>query len=331
MPRFRIPPFVTIHQARNFLLSLNHPFDLDEDEAVLELPKKWVFVEPIGLAMISAWGAWCRRAGYRIRVENVENLGRHSEYLARMKLFQHLGTGFDSRYAEHEVAGRFLPITQVTNRTEVTAVIGNISAMLHLEHDTESLAAVQYCISELLRNVLEHSQSPDGAFVAAQRFKDAKPPRITIAVADCGQGIAAHLGRIYPEVATDDKFALGYAMQPGITGAVKGLYGTSENAGAGLFITRCIAKGTGGYFLLASGNAGYRLRRTQETEGTLTLYQDPFDDPRHDLWNLPSRWNGTAISIEINTERIDDYEGFFHWIFKHVPSRKSITRKIQFT
>ena len=211
------------------------------------------------------------------------------------------------------------------------AVIGSISAMLHLENDTESLAAVQYCISELLRNVLEHSQSPDGAFVSAQRFKKGKPPRVTIAVADCGQGISTHLGRIYPEAATDDKIALGLAMQPGITGATKGIYGTSENAGAGLFITRCIAKGTGGYFLLASGDAGYRLRRTRESEDMIELYPDAFDDPRHDVWRFPSHWIGTAISIEINTQRIDDYEGFFHWIFERVPNRKTLTRKIRFT
>ena len=121
------------------------------------------------------------------------------------------------------------------------------------------------------------------------------------------------------------------AMQPGITGATKGIYGTPENAGAGLFITRCIAKGTGGYFLLASGDAVYRLRRSKESNEMITLFRDPFDDKRHDLWTFPSKWPGTAVSIEINTERIADYEGFFLWIFQRVPSRTSQDRKIRFT
>lgn len=148
--------------------------------------------------------------------------------------------------------------------------------MLHLQDDTDSLAAVQYCISELLRNVLEHSNSPDGAFVTAHRFAKKGPHRVTIAVADCGQGIAAHLSSAHPEAAADDVIALGLAMQPGITGARPGMYGTPENAGAGLFITRCIAKGTGGYFLLASGRAAYRLRRSLSSDDMIRLYADPY-------------------------------------------------------
>jgi hypothetical protein len=203
--------------------------------------------------------------------------------------------------------------------------------MLHLEQDPESLAAVQYSISELLRNVLEHSGSEDGAFVSAHRYTQTDPHRVTIAVADCGRGITSHLGQRFPELGTDDTTALGLAMQPGITGALPGMYGTPENAGAGLFITRCIAKGTGGYFLLSSGNAGYRLRRSRSDDEMIALCLDPYDDSRHDRWTFPSPWLGTIASVEICTERIADYEGFFQWIFKQIPSRKTITERINFT
>jgi hypothetical protein len=238
---------------------------------------------------------------------------------------------YDSDIIEHEEAGRFLPVTQVKNRSEVSAVIGDVSAMLHLHEDPESLAAVQYCVSELIRNVLEHSGSEDGAFVCAQRYTKKPPHRVTLAVADCGQGIAAHLGRVIQKAKNNNMVAIQLAMRPGITGAVPGLYGTPDNAGAGLFITRSIAKGTGGYFLIVSGNAAYRLRRTNKDNEQLKLFFDPFDDLLSDCWDLPFNWKGTAVTIEIRTDRIDNYKGFFQWIFSQIPKRKSITNRIIFT
>jgi len=54
--------------------------------------------------------------------------------MARMKLFEHLGVPYDARpVTPYEEAGRFLPVTQVRRREEVQAVIGGISALLHLQ------------------------------------------------------------------------------------------------------------------------------------------------------------------------------------------------------
>jgi hypothetical protein len=112
---------------------------------------------------------------------------------------------------------------------------------------------------------------------------------------------------------------------------MKGLYGTPENAGAGLFITRSIAKGTGGYFLLTSGNAVYRLRRTDNPDEQINLYFEAFDEPRYDIWELPSKWQGTTVAVEIRTDRIEDFQGFFQWIRRQMPSRRTISKKIRFT
>lgn len=91
--------------------------------------------------------------------------------------------------------------------------------------------------------------------------------------------------------------ALGLAMRPGVTGAKSGVYGVPDNAGAGLFITRCIAKGTGGYFLLSSGRAAYRLRRSRDDDEMIRLSIDAYDDPRHDDWLFPYPWEGTVVSV----------------------------------
>lgn len=327
MPRITLPNSVSLHSARAFL-DQNDPFKHRGGKAVLHFHKRWAHLDPFALALLAAWGRHFVREGYEVQVKN---LGRHADYAARMRLFQHLNVDYDPGVTEHEEAGRFLPLTVVSNREQLTQVIADVSALLHLQDDPDSLAAVQYCVSELLRNVLEHSGSRDGAVVCAHRYTRRPPHRVTLAVADCGQGIARHLGQVRPEALKDDAVAIGLAMQPGVTGARPGLYGTPENAGAGLFITRCIAKGTGGYFFLYSGRAAYRLRRTKGSKSKLLLYIDPYDEPKHDRWMVRSKWQGTIVAVEICTEKIGDFQGFFQWIRKKMPTRVRNTDRINFT
>lgn len=326
MPRFNIPNSASLHTARHFLQE-NFFFSKKGKNGVLHFDPHWSHMEPYALSMAAAWGAWCRRSGYGIKVEN---LGNRAKYAARMKLFNHLGVSFNPEIEEHEEAGRFVPINNVTDRNSLRAVIGDISALLHLDEDPETLAAVQYCISELLRNVLEHSSSPDGAFVCAHNFTKKPNKRVSIAVADYGQGIRSHLGAVNSGASESDKAAISLALLPGVTGAKPGLYGTPDNAGAGLFITRCIAKGSGGYFLLTSGNAAYRLRRENHPEQQTLLMENPLED-RHDLWEFLHGWQGTVVALEIRTDHIANFEEYFAWIRKKMPSKKALGREIKFT
>ena len=119
MPRLKLPNSVSIQNVGHFLRS-NEPFDGDSDIAVLEFHPAWVHLEPIALAMTAAWGAWCRRQGKTVVVEN---LSRRADYAARMRLFHHLGVDYDPGIVEHEEAGRFLPISQIVQRDQVASVI----------------------------------------------------------------------------------------------------------------------------------------------------------------------------------------------------------------
>lgn len=204
MPRFRLPNSATIHTARAFL-ELGCPFRDDGGDAVLELHPQWAYLEPVALSMVAAWGAYWRRMGRSVRVET---LGAHVGDAAGMRLFQHLGLEMGPSSAKDRRAGS-LPLMQVRTRGDVSAIFERLPAMLALDDDPESLAAVQYSLSELIRNVLEHSGSPDGAFVCARRYTSRPPHRVTIAVADCGRGIGGHLGRVHPEAAEDDLVARG--------------------------------------------------------------------------------------------------------------------------
>jgi hypothetical protein len=222
-----------------------------------------------------------------------------------------------------------MPIKNVRNTDEARAVIADISALLHLTDNPEGLAAVQYCISELIRNALEHSSATQGAYVCAHNFARGGTPRVAIGVADCGTGVAVHLGKAHPEALESDGRALQLALQPGVTGVLPGVYGTPDNAGAGLFITRSIAKGTGGYFLIYSGTACYRLRRAT-TQAQSILFPDAFEE-RHDLWSIDNQWQGTVVAVEIRTDRIVDFDTYFGWIREQIPARDLPPRRIRFT
>ncbi|MPM14233.1 hypothetical protein SDC9_60594 [bioreactor metagenome] len=325
MAKFIVPTEASIHTSFSFL-EKNSFFDNANDNAILEFNPFYMHLEPIGLAMISAWGAWCRRHGKQI---TANNLSKRTDYAARMKLFQQLGIDYTHEVNEHEEIGRFMPLRNVRNQDDIRSVIADVSALLHLGENPDSLAAVQYCLSELLRNVIEHSGSPEGAFVCAHNYTGKGPHRVTLAVADCGCGITQHLGRKFEEIKNDDITALQMAMMPGITGVIPGMYGTSDNAGAGLFITRCIAKGTGGYFEIISGKAAYRLRRTQ-LNNQAVLFNDPFFE-RCDVWDLTNPWQGTVVTIEIKTEMINDFESYFGWIKEQIPPRVPSQKRIIFT
>lgn len=327
MPSIEVPTNSNLHAAKDFLEHVNFFADEDVDQVEINLHPTWMHIDPLGLVTLAAWADWQRRQG---RVVVVNNVGKNADYVWRMRLFDFVDTDYQPPRKEHEEAGRFLPLRRVSSSNDIREVVGDISALLHLEENPDSLAAVQYCVSELLRNVIEHSGSEGGAIICAQNYVDAKPGRVAIAVADCGIGISEHLGRVHGEALQDDVTALNLAMQPGITGAQPGLYGTPDNAGAGLFITRSIAKGTGGYYLLASGTACYRLRRAKDQDAQAVLFVEPLED-RHDIWNNQQSWLGTIVSMEVRTDQIESFEDYFSWIRKYVPTRKERAKQIRFT
>lgn len=235
-------------------------------------------------------------------------------YLIRMKLFDFLGVPAPREITEHESAGRFIPITQIRNSDELHDFITEMIPLLHAgpaESDP-----IKYVMSELVRNVLEHSDSARGAFISAQYFK--RSNRIAIGVADSGQGILGHMRRHHGVSTHRDALLL--ALQPGITGTTSRFGGTETNAGAGLFFTRNIAKASGNYFAIYSGDTLYRLQKwTGRTLG-LVLYADATED-RHSIYTDLPRWQGTAIGIDIAMKQTQSFTALLGFI-RDVYSKK---------
>ena len=200
-----------------------------------------------------------------------------------------------------------MALRQITGAAELGELLADIVPLLHLSDEPGEEKAVQYALSEMTRNVLEHSQSPFGAVVCAQLYrgkdtvKKVQSPLsrryISIGVADAGIGVRSTLARTEPGLDTDRDAVL-RAMEFGTTGAIPGVYGTGDNAGAGLYFTRRLSWATARYFALASGDALFKLSQRER-------------QPRDDQLVAESR-HGPALScaVEIGLDWELNFEDF---------------------
>ncbi|MBI3120634.1 MAG: hypothetical protein HYZ08_03380, partial [Candidatus Kerfeldbacteria bacterium] len=151
--------------------------------------KKWISVHPVVLSMIAAIGLTV--SPRHIQCEALEATSKH--YLERMGLFKFLRVPSGITITEHEPAGRFIPLTQIRESDELTKFISEITPLLHLE--PKHAEPIRYIVSELVRNVIEHSLSRNGAIVSAQYYP--KSNAIRIGVADTGVGIWKTVNNAY--------------------------------------------------------------------------------------------------------------------------------------
>ncbi len=255
---------------------------------------KWISVHPVVLSMIAALGVAMKP---EIHCEKLEAKSKH--YLLRMGLFKILNIKSDISIVEHEPAGRFIPLTQIRTSTELTNFIREMVPLLHLQPDPSQ--TIGYVVSELVRNVIEHANSEDGAFLCAQYYK--KSNTIRIGIADTGVGIKKAISQSY-SVKTDLE-AIKLALWPGITGTTRREGGNEQNAGAGLFFTKSIAWVNRDFFILYSGHALYKLLRRSPTS-RLRLNADPFKD-RHSVEEHLPFWQGTVVGIDINLDQTEEF------------------------
>ncbi|MFH1428723.1 MAG: ATP-binding protein, partial [Candidatus Margulisiibacteriota bacterium] len=202
--------------------------------------ENWISIHPVVLSMVAALGLSVKPSD--ISFERLEAKSKH--YLERMGLFKILNIESNIVITEHEPAGRFIPLVNIKTSDELAMFITDMIPLLHLEpHQTEP---IKYIVSELVRNVFEHSQSENGAILCAQFYK--KSNTIRIGIADTGVGIKKTINMSHP--AASDTEAIQLALTPGITGTTKKEGGTEFNAGAGLFFIKSIAKVNRDFFMI---------------------------------------------------------------------------------
>lgn len=273
-------------------LDLNSPKKL-----TITTHDKWVTVHPANLVLAAALAIKVGRDNTEI-IGNIPDTGR---YLDRMGLYALTKSDSPFSYSKKEPAGRFVPIQIIHTSDDQSRFIADMIPLLHLSEDNATV--VKYIIGELVRNVLEHSRSTDGAIVAAQYYK--KTNRVSIGICDTGIGIWKSMHKYWRP--NTDLDAIKLALIPGITGTTRREGGTSENAGAGLFFIKSIAKITRNYFVIYSGNGSYTLlKHKKRLKTSPRLYADPSRDPHSETSNAPS-FGGTLVAVDISLDETPEF------------------------
>jgi anti-sigma regulatory factor (Ser/Thr protein kinase) len=278
-------------------------------ELHVRLHPRWVSVHPVAVALTAAAAAQVRQLGGVVTVGRASSKNHSLRYLAAMQLFKALGCEPPEKVRSHEPAGRFIPITQIRTSAELSNFIVEMVPLLHATK-TE-VQPIQYVISELVRNVIEHANSTTGAMICAQYYKARR--RLALGVADMGVGIRESLSTNY--TTSDDLSALKLALQPGVTGTTSGIYGSANNAGAGLFFTKGIACASDNLFTIYSGSGFFKLRRTplaKRAKG-IVIHADPDNDYHTEIADLPA-WQGTVVGVDVSIDKGRTFAQFLHAI-----------------
>ena len=90
----------------------------------------------------------------------------------RMGLFRALGAKNIIHTQEHEETGRFISLRKIRNGKELEEFINTIDPILHTNR--ENSRVIKHVFSEILRNILEHSDATLGGNVCATYNKKKK-------------------------------------------------------------------------------------------------------------------------------------------------------------
>lgn len=253
------------------------------------------FAGPGAMACIKALLARAQRRQPDIRCMVTHELQDPVRYIARMDFFTDdlrwdmPGAQFD--FVRRESAGRFMPIRNLRFLRETDPASLETVRCFNVP-DRRIANTLQYALSELSDNALQHAGSATGAFVAAQRYP--KTGEVHFTIADTGRTIRGHLvmNPKYADVATDQA-AIETALRPFVTGTRIPRPGEGrleyENQGLGLTVVDALAKRCGGRLYIWSGTALYRGGIGIET--------------------MPLAWPGTIVFLnlpsQINVNHLD--------------------------
>lgn len=173
-----------------------------------------------------------------------------------------------------------LPASAYTTSSEQTAAVDRVMSMILkvVSLNRKQLGALEWSVSEITDNVLNHSQSAMGGVIQASTMTIGGRQMVEFVVADAGIGIRKSLGE-----ARDVK-ALERAIQEGVT------RNSTTNQGNGLFGSFRVATLSNGRFEIHSGRAtlmgegGGSIRTNSRTAalfpGTIVLCRIGCDDDR---------------------------------------------------
>ena len=220
-------------------------------------------------------------------------------YAAHMGFYKAAGLNFGNDPGEARGSQNYIPLTIIKvgdierEAAESYEHVGNIiekessrlAEMLIRDNDGELFDTLTYSLREIMRNVVEHSDS-EVLEICAQYWPTKN--KVEIAVLDSGSGVKKSLSNNPFLKIENDRDAIHLALMPAVSGKMfKGVKKRTndawQNSGFGLYMTNRIAR-NGGSFFLSSGSYGLLLSAQGKRDMNMIF-------------------NGTALRMVIDTTR----------------------------
>lgn len=153
--------------------------------------------------------------------------------------------------------------------------------------DSDFFKYISFSINEIIRNILQHSDS-NSLLVMAQKW-GSKRKCLELSIMDLGNGIDATLGKLANQLDNTNITPLKLSLIPGASSQLTTyINDTAENSGFGLYMISELVKDYGDFFIL-SGNEGISITKENRKHFTTTTL-------------------GTIISIRIDLNKLENYQ-----------------------
>lgn len=289
----KMPNSFNLEQAIKFTCRL-HEIE-DSDSYTCDYSRVGT-VEPFGMLLISSKV----REFIKERKESKHFVLGHdtNDYASHMGYFQSVYLDYGKKPGEAGGSNTYVPITKINiNQSYRVALFEKeMSIEQYIEKEiakklirivsTESKElkdTLTFCITEIIRNVYDHSKSKELWF-AGQYWP--RKDMVEIAILDEGEGISNTLKRNKKLIVDNDIDALKLSLQPGVTKSLDTKRGNDiySNQGFGLFMTSKICESAGS-FAICSGNACLTINDNGKS-------------------SKESSFNGTAIRLRLQPSKI---------------------------
>lgn len=199
-------------------------------------------------------------------------------YLCRVNFFKNLNVNIPDKFKRLET-NKFVEIQNYNEDNQLDVLKSIMRVIVDNSCINKNVAtSLDYCLNEVLDNVLNHSEIQNG-WVVAQYFS--KINQIRLIVSDVGVGIHNSL-----------KDSYSYKEEESILNCIEKGITNGKGQGHGLFATSTFAKLNKGCLSIISGN-----KKLDVTENNTILSDIP-------------HWQGTCVYLRVNTNIDVDYYKF---------------------
>jgi len=236
------------------------------------------WIEPIGIGILKLY--------------KVANPDIHISLLGKESVISYCKTILNGSVSS---SNSYTPCIQFNHEIEYIAkdITNKIILNIHNldSEDKKDLSEyLHYLISEMMDNVVSHSQSACGGYVTAQYYPTKK--KVQVVIIDNGLGLKQTLSKKY--TLNNESEAINKALEQNVTGSNSfDIYSNiPKHAGLGLFFLTKIIQETNGKLFIVSNNTIYHLENHSFQElktsffGTIICFEIEVDNINHDLKDL---------------------------------------------